>query len=127
MLRDRQPLDDRAFRALIVEARAGDERAIEVLFRDLYPRVLRFVRVSEPRAADDIAGEVWLAVARGLRAFDGELVGFRAWVFSIARRRLADHRRTAVRRATDPVAAEFFSAQLTGAEALAAAAGAGAT
>ena len=78
MLRDRQPLDDRAFRALIVEARAGDERAIEVLFRDLYPRVLRFVRVSEPRAADDIAGEVWLAVARGLRAFDGELVGFRA-------------------------------------------------
>jgi len=56
MLRDRQPLDDRAFRALIVEARAGDERAIEVLFRDLYPRVLRFARVSEPRAADDIAG-----------------------------------------------------------------------
>jgi len=53
---------------------------------------------------------VWLAVARGLRAFDGELVGFRACVFSIARRRLADHRRTAVRRATDPVAAEFFSA-----------------
>ena len=106
MLRDRQPLDDRAFRALIVEARAGDERAIEVLFRDLYPRVLRFVRVSE----------VWLAVARGLRAFDGELVGFRAWVFSIARRRLADHRRTAVRRATDPVAAEFFSAHPAGAD-----------
>ncbi|MBP8209014.1 MAG: sigma-70 family RNA polymerase sigma factor [Ilumatobacteraceae bacterium] len=116
MLRDRQPLDDRAFRALIVEARAGDERAIEVLFRDLYPRVLRFARVSEPRAADDIAGEVWLAVARGLRAFDGELVGFRAWVFSIARRRLADHRRTAVRRATDPVAAEFFSAHPAGAD-----------
>ena len=110
MLRDRQPLDDRAFRALIVEARAGDERAIEVLFRDLYPRVLRFVRVSEPRAADDIAGEVWLAVARGLRAIGKLRQPHRV------RRRLADHRRTAVRRATDPVAAEFFSAHPAGAD-----------
>jgi len=31
--------------------------------RDLHPRLSRFVRASEPRAADDILGDVWLAVA----------------------------------------------------------------
>ena len=92
----------------MVAAQAGDERAAERIFVELYPRVLRFLRVSEPRMADDLAGEVWLAVARGLRSFDGDLAGFRAWVFSIARRRVAEYRRTAMRRATDPVNEEFF-------------------
>jgi len=86
---------------VLAAAHAGDAWAAEVLFRDLQPRLLRFLRATEPRMADDLAGEVWLAIARGLRAFEGDLAGFRSWVFTIARRRVADHRRTAVRRATD--------------------------
>ena len=105
---DRQPLDDLTFGDVMVAAQAGDQRAAERLFVELYPRVLRFLRASEPRMADDLAGEVWLAVARGLRSFEGDLAGFRAWVFTIARRRLADHRRTAMKRATDPVDEDFF-------------------
>jgi len=101
-------LDDLTFGGVMVAAKAGDQRAAEQLFVELHPRVLRFLRVSEPRMADDLAGEVWLAVARGLRSFEGDLAGFRAWVFTIARRRVADHRRTAVRRATDPVDGDFF-------------------
>lgn len=88
---------------MLAAARSGEAWAAEALFRDMQPRLLRFLRATEPRAADDIAGEVWLALAKGLRAFEGDLAGFRSWVFTIARRRLADHRRTAVRRATDPV------------------------
>jgi RNA polymerase sigma-70 factor (ECF subfamily) len=99
----RAPLDDRTFAGVLHGALAGEAWAAEVLFADLQPRVLRFLRSTEPRGADDLAGEVWLAVAQGLRSFSGDLGGFRAWVFSIARRRLADHRRTAARRATDPV------------------------
>lgn len=109
----RPRLGDASFPAVLAGARAGEEWAAEVLFIDLQPRLLRFLRSAEPRVADDLAGEVWLGMAQGLGRFEGDLTGFRAWVFTIARRRLADHRRTAVRRATDPVAGEWFAEQGT--------------
>lgn len=102
------PLDASSFAHVLAGARAGEAWAAEALFIDMQPRLLRFLRSTEPRVADDIAGEVWLAMAKGIGAFEGDLTGFRAWVFSIARRRVADHRRTAVRRRTDPEGFEFF-------------------
>jgi RNA polymerase sigma-70 factor (ECF subfamily) len=87
-------------------AAGGAERrrpAVAVLYRDLHPRLLRYLSAREPRAADDLESEVWLAVAKGIARFAGGEESFRAWVFSIARRRLADFRRTAARRATVPV------------------------
>ncbi|MEQ1698983.1 MAG: sigma-70 family RNA polymerase sigma factor [Ilumatobacteraceae bacterium] len=108
MQEGRRPLESDSFAEVLAAARAGEAWAAETLFVDLQPRLLRFLRSAEPRMADDLAGEVWLAMARGLATFEGDLAGFRAWVFTIARRRLADHRRTAVRRATDPVDHEFF-------------------
>jgi len=101
-------LDDTTFTAVLEAAKVGDARAAEVLFRDLQPRLLRFLRSTEPRAADDLAGDVWLGMARGIASFEGDLAGFRSWVFTIARRRLADHRRNATRRGTDPVEQQFF-------------------
>ena len=89
--------------AVIAAARRGEPAAVEALYRAVHPPVLRFLRGVEPRHADDLAGEVWLAVARGMSTFDGSPESFRAWVFSIARRRLADLRRTGARRRTDPV------------------------
>ena len=77
----------------------------------LQPRLLRFLVAHEPRAADDIASEVWLAVATRISGFEGDWSDFRAWFFSIARRRLADHRRTAVRRRTDVVDGTVFEIQ----------------
>jgi RNA polymerase sigma-70 factor (ECF subfamily) len=103
------PLDAGTFAAVLTGAKAGEEWAAQALFIDLQPRLLRFLRSTEPRVADDIAGEVWLAMAKGIGAFEGDLDGFRAWVFSIARRRVADFRRTAVRRRTDPVDYEYFT------------------
>jgi RNA polymerase sigma-70 factor (ECF subfamily) len=98
------PVEDEAsFPDVLAAARAGDERAVEWLFVRLQPRLVRFLVAHEPRVADDIAAEVWLAVATRLPAFEGDWADFRAWCFAIARRRLADHRRTAVRRRTDVV------------------------
>ncbi len=97
------PLDDSSFPSVLTGAKTGEDWAATALFTDLQPRLLRFLRSVEPRAADDLAGEVWLAMAKGLAAFEGDLAGFRAWVFSIARRRLADHRRTGARRGTHSV------------------------
>jgi len=54
--------------------------------------------------ADDIAGETWVAVARRIQSFEGDAGAFSAWLFTIARQRLADHHRTSARRATLPVA-----------------------
>ena len=97
------PPDDfqAVFDEMIAGAGDGDQRAVEALFRELQPPLLRFLRAQESRVADDLAAEVWLAVAKGISRFDGDWPDFRAWVFAIARRRLADHRRTAARRRTD--------------------------
>ncbi len=99
-------IEEHDFAALLDAARDGDDAAVGVLFRELHPRLVRFLRAREPGAADDLAGEVWMAVATGLSSFEGNAAGFRAWVFSIARRRMADHRRRGVRRNTHPVANE---------------------
>ena len=102
------PFDPSRWADLVAAIADGQPHAIEEMFGEMQPRLLRFLRSQEPRAADDLAAEVWLAVAGGISRFDGDWSDFRAWVFSIARRRLADHRRTAVRRRTDVVDVHTF-------------------
>jgi len=92
-----------SFDEVIAAARLGADWAVAVIYRDLHPRLVRFFRSQERREADDLVGEVWLAVAQGLALFDGDEAGLRAWVFTIARRRLVDHRRRAAFRRTDAV------------------------
>lgn len=105
----RGPLDSASFGDVLRAAKIGEDWAIEQLFVDLQPRLLRFLNGLEPGAADDLAGEVWLATARGIKGFEGDLDGFRAWVFTIARRRASDHRRSAGRRPATPTESEFFN------------------
>ncbi len=94
------------FEAVLEAAQRGDDRAVAQLYRDLHPRLSRYLHAREPRSAEDLEAEVWLAVAHRIARFAGGEEAFRAWVFSIARRRLADFRRTAARRATTPVPTE---------------------
>lgn len=56
--------------------------------------------------ADDLAGEVWVSVARQMGRFAGDESGFRSWLFTIGRCRLIEHRRKSARRRTDPVPQE---------------------
>ncbi|MHB1718745.1 MAG: RNA polymerase sigma factor [Acidimicrobiales bacterium] len=76
--------------------------------------MLRYLRWQEPSAADDLAGETWLAFAEHLEGFSGDERSMRAWMFSIARRRLADHRRTSGRRQTTAFPAEHFDRRAGG-------------
>jgi RNA polymerase sigma-70 factor (ECF subfamily) len=94
------------FEQVVDAVRAGAESAAAVLFDALQPSLLRYLRWEEPGAADDLAGETWLAVAERIQDFTGDEVALRAWVFSVARRRLADYRRRGARRRTQPVAPE---------------------
>lgn len=91
------------FRAVLDAAAQGSEWALSALYRELQPRLLRYLHVQEPSDAEDLASEVWLDVAAGLAGFEGDEEGFGAWVFTIARRRVLDLRRRNGRRRTDAV------------------------
>jgi RNA polymerase sigma-70 factor, ECF subfamily len=93
---------------LVAAAGKGEHWALTELFRAYQPPLLRYLKAQEPQAADDLAGEVWIAVARGLDQFTGTEAGFRGWLFTIARRRLIDHRRRTVRQRTDIVSSDLL-------------------
>lgn len=70
---------------LIAALRAGDEAAFAALVQ-MYGRALqRFARmyVSSDAVAEDIVGEVWVAVLTGLDRFEGRS-SLRTWIFRIA-------------------------------------------
>jgi RNA polymerase sigma-70 factor (ECF subfamily) len=96
------------FDAMIEAAAKGDPAGLSGLFRAYQPMLLRYLRSHAFALADDLAGEVWLAVARNLPNFSGDEAHFRAWLFTIARCRLIEANRKRTRRRTDPVAPEAF-------------------
>jgi RNA polymerase sigma-70 factor (ECF subfamily) len=87
-----------AFASTLERARSGDEAAFALLFRDLQPGLIRYLRVMTKTAAEDLAAETWLDVVKGLARFSGDEAGFRSWVFTIARRRHIDVLRSMSRR-----------------------------
>lgn len=84
---------EREFPGVLRAAAAGDETAFARLWRDAHPPLLRYLRVLARDAAEDVGGEVWLEVARGIARFKGGEQEFRAWLFTLARRRVTDFRR----------------------------------
>ena len=95
-----------AFDGVLSAAQAGAEWAFTALYRDVNPPLLRYLSAQAPDAADDVAAETWLAVARQLGSFTGSEGAFRGWLFLIARRRLIQHWRDASRRPVIPVQPE---------------------
>ncbi len=96
-------MDESALAAALDAARSGDEWGITCLFRALQPRLVHYLRRHAPDAAEDLAAETWLAVAQAFTGFDGDLGDFRALLFTVARRRVADFYRARARR-PQPVA-----------------------
>ena len=91
-----------AFGGILTAARLGEEWAVAALWRDVHPRLLRYLRVAAgAEAAEDLASEIWLEVAGGLRRFDGDRTSFLRFVFTICRRRVIDAGRRAGRRRTE--------------------------
>ena len=88
------------FVAVLTAAQRGDEAAFATLWRDGQPALLRYLRVIAPDVAEDIAAETWTQVVRGLARFRGDEQNWRAWLFTTARRRVADQTRRLMRRPT---------------------------
>jgi RNA polymerase sigma-70 factor (ECF subfamily) len=89
------------FNEVLAAAQAGGEWAFGALYRQYNPRVLRYFSPFAPLAAEDLAAETWMGVARGLRGFEGDEDRFRAWLFTIAHRQLVQQWRAAGRRRSD--------------------------
>ncbi len=86
------------FESVLAGASAGAPWAWSRLYHLLSPSVLGYLRSRGAVEPEDLLGEVWLQIARGLNAFTGDYEGFRSWVFMIAHHRLIDERRKRGRR-----------------------------
>jgi RNA polymerase sigma-70 factor, ECF subfamily len=94
-----------AFSVTLASAQGGDETAFARLFRDVQPALLRYLHVIVPGTeAEDVAGDTWLQVVKGLPGFRGGEEAFRAWLFTIARHRAVDAGRSRSRRPDAPLA-----------------------
>ncbi|MHB8263460.1 MAG: RNA polymerase sigma factor [Acidimicrobiales bacterium] len=85
------------FEQALALAREGDNEGVTWLYDAYHPSIYRYLKWEEPREAADIEGDVWLAVAQSLKRFKGDQQQFKAWLFTIARRRVADQRRKRAR------------------------------
>lgn len=74
---------------------------LDARYRELQPALLSYLRIAHAGQAEDIASDVWTEVAASFPRFIGGDDAFRAWVFTLARRRLIDTYRRAGRRPTD--------------------------
>jgi len=89
---------DGQFDAVLAAARDGAPWAFERMFTALAPAVTGYLRVQGSAEPEDLTSEVFVAILRNLPNFQGDEVGFRSWVFTIAHRRLLDERRRRARR-----------------------------
>lgn len=83
---------------VLTAARGGDEDAFRALYRDVQPKLLRYLQVLVGADAEDVASDSWLQIARDLGSFRGDADGFRGWATTIARNRAMDHLRRQQRR-----------------------------
>src|SRR5262245_8320456 len=95
------------FEAALADAARGDHAALTLIYRELNPRLLRYLRHHAGPVAEDLASEVWLALAPQLDGFPGAYRNLQALMFAVAHRRVVDEYR---RRGRTPAYAPFDDA-----------------
>jgi RNA polymerase sigma-70 factor (ECF subfamily) len=75
-----------------------ERRRLEEIYRELAPAVLGYLRGSGAAEPEDLLGDVFVAVCRGLPSWNGDQAALRRWVFTVAHHRLVDERRKVSRR-----------------------------
>jgi RNA polymerase sigma-70 factor (ECF subfamily) len=85
--------------ALIRRARQGDESALGALYERHVTAIYRFMfyRTGDEMVAEDLTSQVFVNVLNGIHRYEIRGLPFRAWLFRIARARLADYYRKAER------------------------------
>lgn len=92
------------FTSVLDAARAGAEWAWRVLYENLTPSVLGYLRSRGAPDPEGVCGEVFRQLVRDIHRFEGDEGGFRSWVFVMAHHRLLDDLRRRSRRPEAPAA-----------------------
>ena len=79
--------------AAVEGAQRGDSECFRLLYREVQPKLLRYLSFLVDSDAEDIASETWLQATRDLHKFHGNFDNFRGWITTIARHRAMDHLR----------------------------------
>lgn len=90
--------DASAFDDVLRAAQDGDAGALAQLWHQHSGAVAAFARARGAADADEVTNDVFLAAFRCVGDFEGDVAGFRALLFTIARRRVADDLRRRSRR-----------------------------
>ncbi len=85
--------------ALIRRARQGDASALSALYERHVTAIYRFMfyRTGDEMVAEDLTSQVFVNVLNGIHRYEIRGLPFRAWLFRIARARLADYYRRSER------------------------------
>jgi RNA polymerase sigma-70 factor (ECF subfamily) len=86
------------FDEVLAAARLGQAWALSQLFHRYAGLIAGYVRSRSPAEPDDVVSEVFTAALTGLDRFSGGEGDFRAWLFTIAQRRVVDDLRRRSRR-----------------------------
>jgi RNA polymerase sigma-70 factor (ECF subfamily) len=103
-----------SFDDVLAAAQAGEAWAFRDLWENLSPAVAGYLRSKGATDPDDLTSEVFLAAFTQLPAFTGDEAALRAYVFTIARRRLVDDLRRRSRRGPQVEWTEETDARRTG-------------
>jgi RNA polymerase sigma factor (sigma-70 family) len=106
-----------SFANILAAARVGADWAWTQIYEELAPAVTGYLAARGAPEPADLASEVFLQVVRDLRRFEGDEPEFRAWVFTIAHRRLLDDHRYRARRPVEPASHELFANEPRGEDA----------
>jgi len=79
-----------SFEGILRAAQAGGDWAWRELYSSVASAAYGYLKARGASDPDDLLGEVFLHVVRAIRSFSGGEDGFRAWVLTIARRRVID-------------------------------------
>lgn len=93
-----RPPTSHPFAEVLEGAKAGEQWAFTALFARLAPQIAAFVASRTGGDAEDLTNEVFLGAFRNIATFDGDEGDFRAWVYRIARNKVADDHRRRARR-----------------------------
>lgn len=96
-------MDELEFDSLLLDAQTGEECAWERIYAEMAGTVRGYARRLGASDPDDMVGETFLHLARGIRGFEGNAANFRSWVFTIAHHRVLDERRRQRRKPAHPM------------------------
>jgi RNA polymerase sigma-70 factor, ECF subfamily len=77
---------------LVDRARAGDREAYAMLFERFHDEIYRFAtrRLGDPASGQDVAAETFEDAFKSIHRFSWRGARFESWLYTIARRRIAD-------------------------------------